>query len=35
MGNGGGIHTAPVAIHGYEQSLSLVIPPLGFVLLKR
>jgi 1,4-alpha-glucan branching enzyme len=35
MGNGGGIHTAPVAIHGYEQALSLVVPPLGFVLLKK
>jgi 1,4-alpha-glucan branching enzyme len=35
MGNAGGVSTEPVAAHGYEQSLSLVVPPLGFVLLKR
>jgi 1,4-alpha-glucan branching enzyme len=35
MGNGGGSHTAPVTIHGYEQALSLTVPPLGFVLLKK
>jgi 1,4-alpha-glucan branching enzyme len=35
MGNGGGIHTEPIPAHGYEQSLSVVVPPLGVVLLKR
>jgi 1,4-alpha-glucan branching enzyme len=35
LGNGGGIHTEPVAAHGFEHSLRLVIPPLGFVLLKK
>jgi 1,4-alpha-glucan branching enzyme len=35
MGNRGGLHTQPVAAHGYEQSLSLLVPPLGFVLLKK
>ena len=35
MGNGGGAHTEPVPAHGYDQSLSLVIPPLAFVMFKR
>jgi 1,4-alpha-glucan branching enzyme len=35
MGNGGGLHSEPVAAHGFEQSLRLVVPPLGFVLLKK
>jgi 1,4-alpha-glucan branching enzyme len=35
MGNGGGLHTEPVAAHGYEQSLTVLVPPLGFVLFKR
>jgi 1,4-alpha-glucan branching enzyme len=35
MGNDGGRHTEPVAAHGHDQSLSLVIPPLGFVLFKK
>jgi 1,4-alpha-glucan branching enzyme len=35
MGNGGGVHSEPVPDHGHEQSLSLVVPPLGFVLLKK
>ena len=35
MGNGGGIHTEPVVAHGQQQSLRLIIPPLGFVLLKK
>jgi 1,4-alpha-glucan branching enzyme len=35
MGNLGGIHTDPIPDHGYGQSISLVIPPLGFVLLKK
>ncbi len=35
MGNGGGAHTEPIPSHGYEQSLNVVVPPLGFVLFKR
>ena len=35
VGNGGGVHTEPLPSHGYEHSLSVVVPPLGFVLFKR
>jgi 1,4-alpha-glucan branching enzyme len=35
MGNSGGVHTDPIADHGFNQSISLTVPPLGFVLLKR
>jgi len=35
LGNGGGIQAEPVAAHGYAQSISLIVPPLGFVLLKK
>jgi 1,4-alpha-glucan branching enzyme len=35
LGNGGGVHTESTPAHGYEQSVSLVVPPLGFVLLKK
>jgi 1,4-alpha-glucan branching enzyme len=35
MGNDGGLHSEAVAAHGFEQSLRLTIPPLGFVLLKK
>jgi 1,4-alpha-glucan branching enzyme len=35
MGNGGGIHSDTMAAHGFDHSLSLVVPPLGFVLLKK
>jgi 1,4-alpha-glucan branching enzyme len=35
MGNGGGVHTEPLASHGFEQSISVTVPPLGFLLLKR
>ena len=35
MGNAGGIHTDAIPDHGFEQSLSLVVPPLGCVLLKK
>ena len=34
MGNAGGVMTEPIAAHGYDQSLSLIVPPLGFLLLK-
>ena len=35
MGNGGGVHSESRPAHGHEQSLSLIVPPLGFVLLKK
>jgi 1,4-alpha-glucan branching enzyme len=35
MGNGGGVHTEPIPSHGYDHSLSVVVPPLAFVLFKR
>ena len=34
MGNGGGVNAEPVPSHGHPWSLSLVLPPLGSVLLK-
>jgi 1,4-alpha-glucan branching enzyme len=35
LGNSGGLHTDPIPDHGFDQSISLVVPPLGFVLLKK
>jgi 1,4-alpha-glucan branching enzyme len=35
MGNAGGVHTEPIPMHGFEQSISLVVPPLGFLMLKK
>jgi 1,4-alpha-glucan branching enzyme len=35
MGNGGGIMAEPIAAHGFDHSLSLIVPPLGFLLLKK
>jgi 1,4-alpha-glucan branching enzyme len=35
IGNGGGAHTESVASHGFDQSLRLVVPPLGCLYLKR
>jgi 1,4-alpha-glucan branching enzyme len=35
VGNGGGIATEPIAAHGFDQSLRLIVPPLGCLLLKR
>jgi 1,4-alpha-glucan branching enzyme len=35
LGNSGGVHTEPIPDHGFEQSISLTVPPLGFVLLKK
>jgi 1,4-alpha-glucan branching enzyme len=34
VGNGGAIASEPIAAHGFDQSLNLVLPPLGFLLLK-
>jgi 1,4-alpha-glucan branching enzyme len=33
-GNGGIVFTEPIASHGYQESLRLRVPPLGFLLLK-
>src|SRR4051794_3127037 len=35
VGNGGGVATEPIAARGFDQSLRLVVPPLGCLLLKR
>jgi 1,4-alpha-glucan branching enzyme len=35
MGNGGGVLTEPIASHGFDQSVRLIVPPLGCLLLKR
>jgi len=35
MGNAGGVQTDAIPDHGYDQSISLTVPPLGFVLLKK
>jgi 1,4-alpha-glucan branching enzyme len=35
MGNDGGVSADPVVAHGQAQSVSLVVPPLGFLLLKK
>jgi 1,4-alpha-glucan branching enzyme len=35
MGNGGGVMAQPTPSHGFDYSLDLVVPPLGFLLLKR
>ncbi|MBD3403693.1 1,4-alpha-glucan branching protein GlgB, partial [candidate division GN15 bacterium] len=34
QGNMGGVEASPVALHGFYQSLSLVLPPLGVVVMK-
>jgi 1,4-alpha-glucan branching enzyme len=35
LGNGGGVHAEPVPMHGFDWSITLVVPPLAFVLLKK
>ena len=35
IGNEGGVSSAPIAAHGYEHSISLSVPPLACLLLKR
>jgi 1,4-alpha-glucan branching enzyme len=35
VGNGGGLASEPVAAHGFDQSLRLVVPPLGCLFLKK
>jgi 1,4-alpha-glucan branching enzyme len=34
IGNSGSVSIEPVSSHGYEQSVRLTLPPLGFLLLK-
>jgi len=34
IGNGGAIFAEPIKAHGYDHSLRLTLPPLGFLLLK-
>jgi 1,4-alpha-glucan branching enzyme len=34
FGNAGTIATDPIPAHGFDQSLGLRLPPLGFLLLK-
>jgi 1,4-alpha-glucan branching enzyme len=35
MGNGGGAPTEAIPAHGFEHSISVTVPPLGFLLLKK
>jgi 1,4-alpha-glucan branching enzyme len=35
LGNAGGLTTQPNAMHGFEHSLALTVPPLGCLLLKK
>jgi 1,4-alpha-glucan branching enzyme len=35
VGNAGGVWSEPVAAHGFDNSVSLTVPPLGCLLLKR
>jgi 1,4-alpha-glucan branching enzyme len=35
VGNAGGVHSEGIAAHGYEQSVKVVLPPLGMLLLKK
>lgn len=34
MGNAGAVYTEPIPSHGHAQSLSLLLPPLGMLMLK-
>jgi 1,4-alpha-glucan branching enzyme len=35
VGNGGGVPSEPIPSHGFDQSIALTVPPLGFLLLRR
>jgi 1,4-alpha-glucan branching enzyme len=35
LGNAGGVLSEPVAAHGFDESLRLMVPPLGCLFLKR
>ena len=34
-GNAGGVHSEPVTAHGFDQSIRLMVPPLGCLYLKK
>ena len=34
VGNGGGVNSEPTPSHGFDQSIAVTVPPLGFVLFK-
>jgi 1,4-alpha-glucan branching enzyme len=34
VGNGGGVWSEPTPAHGFDQSIRVVVPPLGCLLLK-
>jgi 1,4-alpha-glucan branching enzyme len=35
MGNGGGVDAETIPMHGFDYSISITVPPLGFLLFKR
>jgi 1,4-alpha-glucan branching enzyme len=35
LGNGGGVMAAEKPAHGFDHSISVTVPPLGFVLFKK
>ncbi|MNC92993.1 1,4-alpha-glucan branching enzyme GlgB [compost metagenome] len=35
IGNGGGVMAADTPSHGFDHAITVTVPPLGFVLLKR
>ena len=35
MGNGGGMHSTPIAAHGWPDSVEVTVPPLACLLLQR
>ena len=35
VGNGGGVGSEPIAAHGFDQSIRLMVPPLGCLFLKK
>jgi 1,4-alpha-glucan branching enzyme len=35
VGNGGGLTSEPIAAHGFDHSIRLIVPPLGCLLLKK
>ena len=35
LGNGGGLHSEPIASHGFDHSIRLMVPPLAALLLRR
>ena len=35
LGNAGGVYAEPIPAHGFDHSIALVVPPLGFIMLKK